>query len=170
MKSISALILTFLFSLSLFSQSRTPENILEPNKFETPRETYIIFMKAMEDYRKGMQSKNAQMMAELDTAVRCLNLDGVPFALRTEKGRESAILLKEVIDRIAVLDPSSIPEVGDKPDIPLTKWTFERTEISMTKVESGERANEFLFSRETVARVYEFYAKTKHLSYLPNSG
>lgn len=170
MKSISALILTLLFSLSLFAQSRTPENILEPNKFETPRETYIIFMKAMEDYRKGMQSKNAQMMAELDTAVRCLNLDGVPFALRTEKGRESAILLKEVMDRIAVLEPSSIPEVGDKPDIPLTKWTFERTEISMTKVESGERANEFLFSRETVARVNEFYAKTKHLSYLPNSG
>ena len=85
MKSISALILTFLFSLSLFSQSRTPENILEPNKFETPRETYIIFMKAMEDYRKGMQSKNNQMIAELDTAVRCLNLDGVPFALRTEQ-------------------------------------------------------------------------------------
>ncbi len=170
MKSILTFILMFLFSIQSFSQSRTPENVLEPNKFETPRETYIIFMKAMEDYRKGMQSKDTKLIAELDTAVRCLNLDGIPFGLRTEKGREAAILLKEVIDRIAVLDPSTIPEVGDKPELPLTKWAFERTEIIMTKAEGGERANEFLFSRETVARVFEFYSKTKHLPYISGSG
>ncbi len=170
MKSIIVLILSFLFSIQIFSQSRTPDNILEPNKFETPRETYIIFMKAMENYRKGLESKNAQLTAELDTAVRCLNLDGVPFVLHTEKGRETAILLKEVIDRIAVIDPQTIPEVSDKPEAPLTKWVFERTEITMTKVEGGERANEFLFSRDTVARIEEFYVKTKHLPYLPGSG
>jgi MscS family membrane protein len=170
MKSILALILVILFSQQTFAQSRTPESILEPNKFETPRETYIIFMKAMEDYRKGMQAKNKQLIAELDTAVRCLNLDGVPFGLRSEKGRESAILLKEVIDRIAVIDPATIPEVGEKPEIPLTKWSLEKTEITMTKTEGGERANEFLFSRDTIARATEFYEKTKHLPYLPGSG
>jgi MscS family membrane protein len=170
MKSISALILTFLFSFELFSQSRTPENLLEPNKFETPRETYTVFMKAMEDYRKGLTSKNSQLMAELDTAARCLNLDGIPFALRTEKGRESAILLKEVIDRIANIDPMTIPDAPDKPEEPLTKWIFLKTEIAITKVEGGERANEFLFSRDTVSRSLEFYTKTKHLPYVVGSG
>ena len=32
------------------------------------------------------------------------------FGLRTENGREAAILLKEVMDRIAILDPLTIPE------------------------------------------------------------
>jgi|JI10StandDraft_1071094.scaffolds.fasta_scaffold00516_30 MscS family membrane protein len=170
MKSLYFFLFSFLFSYSVFSQDKTRETILEPNKFETPRETYIVFNKAMNDYKKGLESKDSKLIAELDTAVRCLSLDGIPYGLRTEKGREVAILLKEVMDRIAIIDPLTIPEKNDDPNIPLTKWTFEKTEIYMTKVEGGERANEFLFSRDTVSRALEFYTKTKHLSYLPESG
>lgn len=156
--------------IPLFAEDRTRENILEPNKFETPRETFAVFLKSMNDYKKGLESKNSQLIAELDTAVRCLNLDGIPFGLRAEKGRESAILLKEVIDRIDVIDPLTIPDKSENPNDPLTKWIFGNTEISISKVEGGDRANEFLFSRDTVARAFEFYTKTKHLPYLANSG
>lgn len=164
------LILCILLSSSIFSQDKTRETILEPNKFETPRETFIVFMRAMNDYKKGLESKDSKLIAELDTAVRCLNLDGIPFGLRAEKGRESAILLKEVMDRIAVVDPNTIPEKNENTNEPLTKWTLGNTEISIAKVEAGERISEFLFSRDTVSRVFEFYNKTKHLSYLPDTG
>ncbi|MBK8395164.1 MAG: mechanosensitive ion channel family protein [Leptospiraceae bacterium] len=170
MKSSVIFLLSLFVSLQIFSQDYVSENPLEPNKFETPRETYSVFLKAMNDYKKGMESKNSQLIAELDTAVRCLNLDGIPYGLRIEKGRNTAILLKEVIDRVAILDPMSIPEVSDKPELPLTRWVLEKTEIVISKVEGGERVNEFLFSRDTVSRIMEFYLKTKHLPYLSESG
>ena len=143
MKSSVIFLLSLFVSLQIFSQDYVSENPLEPNKFETPRETYSVFLKAMNDYKKGMESKNSQLIAELDTAVRCLNLDGIPYGLRIEKGRNTAILLKEVIDRVAILDPMSIPEVSDKPELPLTRWVLEKTEIVISKVEGGERVNEF---------------------------
>ncbi|MBP7282759.1 MAG: mechanosensitive ion channel family protein [Leptospiraceae bacterium] len=169
MKSIIVFLLLF-FSLQISSQSYIAESPLEPNKFETPRETYSVFLKAMNDYKRGLESKNSQLTAELDTAVRCLNLDGIPYGLRIEKGRNAAILLKEVMDRVAIIDPMTIPEVSDKPELPLTRWVLEKTEIAISKVEGGERANEFLFSRDTVYRALEFYTKTKHLPYLSESG
>ena len=156
MKSIIVFLLLF-FSLQISSQSYIAESPLEPNKFETPRETYSVFLKAMNDYKRGLESKNSQLTAELDTAVRCLNLDGIPYGLRIEKGRNAAILLKEVMDRVAIIDPMTIPEVSDKPELPLTRWVLEKTEIAISKVEGGERANEFLFSRDTVYRALEFY-------------
>jgi len=170
MKSNIAFLFSFFFSFQIFSQTAISVSPLEPNKFETPRETYVVFVKAMNDYKKGLESKNSQLVAELDTAVRCLNLDGIPYGIRIEKGRDVAILLKEVIDRVAIIDPMLIPESNNSSQLPLTKWTLDKTEISISKVEGGERVNEFLFSRDTVSRAIEFYSKTKHLPYLPESG
>ncbi len=163
------LVLFFIFFNSILPQDQKL-NPLEANKFETPRETFVVFIKAMNDYKKGLETKDQKLLNELDTAVRCLNLEGISYLLRSEKGREAAIFLKEVIDRIEVVDPNSIPETTKPPEVPLTKWTLEKTEIAISIVESGDRKNEFLFSRDTVYRATEFYKKTKHLPFLKNSG
>jgi MscS family membrane protein len=165
------LVILFFLSIQIvFSQDKLKTNPLEPNRFETPRETYTVFIKAMNDYKKGIEINDEKLIAEIDTAIRCLNLESISYIIRAEKGKEAAILLKEVLDRIAVVDPLSIPEKANKGEPALTKWVLEQTEISIQLVEAGERQNEFLFSRDTVFRVHEFFLKTKHLPYLEKSG
>ncbi len=139
-------------------------------KTDHPRDTMLSFMTAMNDYKKGRETDNAELEKRIQDAVRCLNLDDVPFILRQEKGRESAVFLKEVIDRVLILDYSKIPEKSPDEKKPLLSWRLKGTEITLVLVASGERAGEYLFSKDTVFRAKEFYEKVAHLPYLKNSG
>lgn len=160
----------FIFLLFFIPGFLFADNPLEPKKLDNPRETYSVFMKAMNQYKKGLETKDMKLQAEIDTAVQCLNLEGISYIIRREKGREAAIFLKEVIDRIAVLDTAKIPGEVVVPVAPVEKWTFPLTEIVIERVTAGDRENEFLFSRDTVFRAYEYYLKTKHLPFINGSG
>ena len=162
-------IIVLIFCSSLFSQE-DKENPLKPNKFETPRETFQVFLKAMNDYKKGIETDDAKMIAEIDTAVRCLNLESVSYLIRAEKGKEVAVFLKEVLDRVSSIDSETIPILPIPPELKIQKWILDNTEISIQLVDTGERKDEYLFSKDTVFRAYEFYKKTKHLPYLKRTG
>lgn len=157
---------TFIFPLFfLYSLQSIASSPLEPVRTDHPRDTMMSFMEAMNDYKKGLDTGDRDLRARLSDAVRTLNLSDFPAIVRAEKGRESAILLKEVIDRIILIDYNLIPD-----DPNLARWRLKSTEIVLSKVESGERAGEFLFSSDTVQRASEFYNKVKHLPYLKGSG
>lgn len=145
-------------------------NPLTPVKTDSPRETMRTFMRAMNDYRQGVQQDDPQLKSRLQDAVRTLNLNetGAPL-LAAERGEEAAILLKEVIDRIIVIRYDLIPgeeEAGAE----LPRWRLKDTEITIARVQEGERAGEYLFSPDTVRRAREFYEKVQELPYLENSG
>jgi MscS family membrane protein len=139
---------------------------LVPVKTDTPRDTMRSFLRAMQDYKEAAQSgSQSRANQRLDDAVRCLNLDDIPAITRTVEGRRAAIFLKETIDRVIVIDYEKIPE-----DPTLTRWRLKDTEITLLRVESGERAGEFLFSKDTVARAESFYLRVEDLPYLEGSG
>jgi MscS family membrane protein len=139
---------------------------LVPVKTDTPRDTMRSFLRAMQDYKEAAQSgSQSRANQRLDDAVRCLNLDDVPAITRTVEGRRAAIFLKETIDRVIVIDYEKIPE-----DPTLARWRLKDTEITLLRVESGERAGEFLFSKDTVARAESFYLRVEDLPYLEGSG
>ena len=104
-------------------------------------------------------------MENLRRAVRTLDLSEVPPALVDDVGLESALLLKEVLDRIELPQSGTIP--GDDDPSPPQKWTVPETEITIARLETGPRAGEYLFTAETVRRVHEFYERAKHLPYQP---
>ncbi|MFP4214729.1 MAG: mechanosensitive ion channel family protein [Phycisphaerae bacterium] len=137
-------------------------NPLAPLKTESPRDTMRTFMEAMDDYVRGLERKDPSLTARLDDAVRCLDLSGVSLLGRTEMGREAAIYLKEVIDRIIVIDYAKIP--GE--DYDQARWRLKDTEIVLHKVGEGERAGEWLFSPTTVMRAAEFFEKVRPMPYL----
>jgi MscS family membrane protein len=139
-------------------------------KTDNPRDTMLSFMTAMNDYRQGMLTQDNLLLGRIDEAVRTLNLDEYPRLLQKERGREAAILLKEVIDRIIVIDYDRIPAKTELVGGPLLRWRLTDTDIIITRVDQGERAGEYLFSKDTVYRSREFYDKVKILSYLPDSG
>jgi MscS family membrane protein len=164
---VRTLLLFCLVTTGLGQSSRQP---LAHVKTDNPRDTMLSFMSAMDDYRRGLLIHDQHLQDRIDEAVRTLNLEEYPRLLQQERGREAAILLKEVIDRIVVIDYERIPAQTELVGGPLLRWRLRDTEIAISRVDQGERVGEYLFSKDTVYRSREFYDKVKILSYLPDSG
>ncbi|NQZ02051.1 MAG: mechanosensitive ion channel family protein [Bdellovibrionales bacterium] len=162
MKPFLGMLLLSAAVISNLSFARSP---LEPLKTDHPRDTMRSYMEAMNDYRKGVKTGDEKLLARLNDAVRTLNLDNESPITRQERGREVAILLKETIDRVIVINYDYIPE-----DPATERWRLKDTEIVISKIIEGERSGEFLFSPATVARTKEFYNKVKDLPYVKGSG
>lgn len=154
---------TFLFLLSLTLS--TFANPLKPLKLESPRDTMKTYWEAMSDYRKGLETGDPNLKNRIQDAIRCLNLSESSAVIRQEVGKKAALMLKETIDRVIVLDFSKIPD-----DPQVKRWRLKDTEIVISYVESGDHVGEYLFSPETVARSEEFYNKVKDLPYLKGGG
>lgn len=149
----------------LFTFSSFAESPLQPIKLDSPRDTFRSYLSAIEDYKKGLKTGDRKLLQRIDDAVRCFDLSEIPYLIRSEKAKQAAIFLKETIDRVIVIDFSKIPD-----DPETVRWRLKDTEIIIAKMESGDRAGEFLFSKETTFRAEEFYNKVKDLPYLKGSG
>lgn len=170
MKRRTSILLLFLSLLCsgfwLRAQTTSPaEKLLCPVRTDNPRDTMKTYMDAMNDYREGVLKHDQQKQHRLNDAVRCFDLGFIPLLARRDKGKEIAILLREVIDRVIVIDYSRIPNT--RIDAP---WRLKDTEIMIARVTEGERKGQYLFTRDTAMRVHEFYQRVKKLPYLPNSG
>lgn len=106
-----------------------------PREHRTPRATMMTFLGAFyED--DGMQQ-----------AVDTLDLSDVPEAVRSVKGPELAVQLKEVLDRTRRIEPDEIPDDPSAP--PYVFLTHEAGRVVIDRQPDGE----WLFSAETVADV-----------------
>jgi len=146
-----------------------PQNIIEERlqrvQTDTPRETMESFLRAMNKYREGVATNEPELKEWITDAVRCLDTRGIDGIALKQTSESAAIYLKEVIDRIVAVDLSRIPDNRDE-----KSWQLIDSEIRITLVDSGERAGEYLFSKQTVARAQEFYQKVDDLPYKPGSG
>ncbi len=107
-----------------------------------------------------------------ERGVYCLNLSKIPEAVRQDAGYESAIMLKEIFDRIElpplrlIPDAKAIEEEQEQKKIPkLDSWRVPNTNIVITRVEDGPRKGQYLFTPLTVDHLNEFYKKVKDLPY-----
>ncbi|MEM1157066.1 MAG: mechanosensitive ion channel family protein [Verrucomicrobiota bacterium] len=141
------------------------EERLQRVNTNTPRETMASFMRAMNKYREGTLENDPDLMEWINDAVRCLDTRQIDGVASAQSAKDSAIYLKEVIDRAIKINLDYIPDSRDEPT-----WTLKDTEIKVVLVEEGDRAGEFLFSKYTVARAREFYDKVDDLPYVKGSG
>ncbi len=137
----------------------------------TPRQTMASFMGAMNAYKQSVEEKNLQVQQRaLDEAIRTLNTgpnDSILTGLQS--AREAAIFLKEVIDRVAVVDYEGIPDVPAGGEKAVEIWRFAHTEITIGLVKEGERKGQYLFTPQTVERAPYFYSAVKDEPYLEGS-
>jgi len=152
-----------------------PDNPLRAADTSSPRGTLKSFRDACnEAYHLICNSgrnrvSRAHRVAVGEQIYRCLDMSEVPPAVAENVARETAVELKEVLDRISLPPQWEIPDAEmvqateDREEI--TRWTIPETEITLAKVEEGPRAGEYLFSPQTVSRSREFYERTKHLPY-----
>lgn len=143
---------------------------LAPPDTSSPRATLNTFLnemnKAVEAYKTGQRD---QAKAFLHRAVRCLNLDAEPPAIRPVLGLYSALYLKETLDRVDFPSPDEIPDAKDVEARKLTCWTLPYTEITIAAFKNGNTERRFLFSPETVKGSEGFYNKVRTLQYKPGA-
>lgn len=93
--------------------------------------------------------------ALLDAAVACLDLSSVTPGARASTGRDLAIKLKEVIDRIEFV---VYAKISDDPNGP--PWIFYHDqELAADIVIAANADGEWLFTSETVQRIEDLYAR-----------
>lgn len=123
-----------------------------------------------------MVLKNKEFSEQTQTAANrilsCLDLSHVPPAVRLSVSSESAVCLKEVLDR---LDLPSWEEIPNGEQVaegaagqPLDRWRIPGTDITIARVAEGPLKGEYLFHTDTVDRASDFYNQVKHLPYINN--
>ena len=143
------------------------EHPLEPPDRSSPRATLTSFLGSV-DRAWGLYSSGDSGYEEpFRDAWGCLDLSDVPPLVFEEVSAESALILKEVLDRIELPPMDEIPDSATVEELGLERWTIPHTEIRLVRITEGENKEEWLFSAGTVWRIDEFYERIRHLPYQP---
>ncbi len=120
------------------------------------------------------EARKFEAMAEnlMRRAAATLDLSDVPRATRPDVGIESALQLKEILDR------AMLPLIDTVPDLPMVKaerqrlgsglpvrWRYPNTPIEIIEVLEGEQQGSFLFSAATIRRLHRYYTEVADLPY-----
>lgn len=173
--------LSLLLLLTFPAYGNDPEHPLLPADTSSPRATLNSFMEnCTAAYHmlktEGRNSENKESLVEkrdiIRNITRCLDMSEVAEFRRDIAAKESAVTLKEVLDRIELPKENKIPDLKalmNEDGSFQEKWTIPDTEITFVRMKEGPLAGTYRFSPDTVARSGEFYERVKHLPYKPGS-
>ena len=157
------------------AQDQTPgpsiPHVLRPDDTSSPRQTLTRFLRnareAIESYEEGTFDEDAfwahrQLTMALDFST---TPHSGSWTVRTER----VLQLFEILERIPLPPAGEIPGDREVADGRITKWFVPGTRIKISRIESGLREGEFLFSSETVERLESHYRMIRHLPGKPGS-
>lgn len=124
-----------------------------------------FFIRASMSGEAGNQDVTLAFVRAIDT----MDFSNTPNGGLSRVQVERVILLKEVLDRIALPDEASIPGGEEVADGNIVSWTVPNSRIRIARVESGPRAGEFLFSGATVEQLLRLYRLARELPYRPGA-
>ena len=156
-------VLLLLFTLPAWS---SPYFALEPLDTSSPRATMESFQRYANAYGKSLRSPDEVSFASeaaMARAIRCFDLSEVAPILAENIGRESVLLLGEILNRIPLPAPEEIPDRGEALKDELERWYIPLTGITLHRISEGDRKNEFLFTPETIRRLGRYYEEVRHL-------
>ena len=141
---------------------------LQPANTSSPRDTLQSFVRhfdaSIEAWRHQEAEKRRRATAR---AAYAFDFSERPAHSRVIDAFQKMVLLKEVLDRVELPPHEQIPgaeQVGIGGS-GLDRWRIPFTEIEIAKIEDGPRRGEFLFTKETIRRLDEYYALAKDLPY-----
>jgi len=122
---------------------------------------------AVEAFKRGQRDEARRLV---EPALQCLNLEKEPPALKRFIGLDSALFLKEVLDRIEIPSEQEIPDAKAVQTEHISRWSIPHTEITIALSEHKSSTGQFLFTEETVINSGKFYRKVKDLPYRAGTG
>ncbi len=170
-------LVTALCGHALSVAADTTPHPLAPPDLSSPRATLMNFLSLMNDAhsRWTPNGRSEEQRAERNSIARVahqfFDLSDIAPAVRKNVGRETAVYMKEILDRVELPAWEQIPDADQVAANPerLTQWTIPRTEITLVRIKEGLREGQWVFSAETDERVPEFYERVKHLAYKPGA-
>ncbi|MDJ0958662.1 MAG: mechanosensitive ion channel [Arenicellales bacterium] len=162
---------------------RAQKELFEPTQTTSPRATLFSFINTMNRaYRVGGGDHPGNSAKLIAKAIRYLDLSELSESSADYLSIESALKLKEVLDRIEIPDRSDVPgrleatgqsretgiiKGGEASTIvpPITLWQIPGTNIEIHRIETGLREGEYLFTPRTVSRVPVWYDRIKDKPY-----
>jgi len=134
----------------------------------SPRDTLRSFIRnynaALEAWRNNAPRSKLNRLGSW--AVNTFDFSELTTLTRVGSFHIKMALLKEILDRIELPPFDEIPGDQEVAESNITSWTIPNTQIEIVKIQEGPRAGEFLFSRQTVAELENYYAAAKELPYL----
>ena len=133
----------------------------------SPRDTFRTYLR---DISTAVEAwEDDQPSAEIDRLL-LRAADTFDFSEISDVDRSTTIvikmlLLKEILDRVALPPFGAIPDDEQVAQAGVVRWTVPNTKIEIAKIAEGPDAGEFLFTKETVANLDDYYALAKDLPY-----
>jgi MscS family membrane protein len=149
---------------------------LEPADLSSPRATLRSFVDRSDAVFAAVRTteKSAAQAARtrrmIAVVVGCLDLREEAPSLADSRGRQAAVCLKEVFDRIGLPPDDEIPDADAVEREELKRWRVPHTEITLVRVADGPREGEWLFAADTVRRAEDFYRHVRDLPYRADAG
>lgn len=140
---------------------------LRPADTASPRDTLRSFIRifntAVKDWRNLEERPDINL--SLRRAADTLDFSELPSLRRDAAMVVHMVLLKEILDRVELPPFNEVPGVQDVTDNQVLRWTVPNTEIEIAKIEEGPRAGHFVFTKNTVANLHEYYRIAQDLPY-----
>ncbi len=143
------------------------EHPLDPPDRSSPRATLRSFSESIDQAWDLYSAGNPAFEEPFRNARECLDLSDIPPLVFEEVSAETALILKEVLDRIELPPMSQVPGPAEVEESGMVRWTVPHTEILLVRVSEGDHEGQWLFSKATVWRVDDFYERVRHLPYQP---
>lgn len=122
---------------------------IEPKDYDGKLPEIFAYGKALLSPEEVSFTAEAAMVR----AICCFDLSEVAPILAENIGRESVLLLSEILNRIEVPALDYIPNRDEVRRDELERWYIPLSGITLHRVSEGDRKNEFLFTPETVNNV-----------------
>jgi MscS family membrane protein len=173
--TLAFLVVVFVDCLGGVRRASAEEGPLAPLDMSSPRATLRSFTATIDRVaanfkdlnRRGVRGENARL---IQLGLGCLDLSAIPSSLVETEGREAAVCLKEVLDRIPLPPLDTLPDAVAVKTAGIDRWRLPNTEISLVRLTTGPRAGDFVFSADSVARAEEFFERVRHVPYRPDAG
>ena len=146
---------------------------LAPPDLSSPRATLTNFIGLMDRaYARWTSAESSdedrfEREAIARIAHQFFDLSDVAPSVRKNVGRETAVYMKEVLDRVELPPWEQIPDEAmvAAQQGGMNQWTIPQTEITLVRLKEGLREGQWVFSSETDDRAAQFYRLVKHLPY-----
>ena len=103
---------------------------------------------------------------ERDLGSKYLDLRDVAAANQDQVAWRLSAQLKEIIDRVALPPMNEVPDSAAMASRQFKRWHIPGTDIYIAQVDSGPREGEYLFSRDTVARIPDYFTAMRSLPHI----
>ena len=143
------------------------EHPLEPPDRSSPRATLTTFLDSIDLTWELFSADEPGIHETFSVARECLDLSEVPPLVFREFSGMTALVLKEVLDRIELPPLDEIPDAAMVDELGISRWTIPHTKITLARTPEGEGAGEWLFSKRTVSRAESYFERVRQLPYQP---